>query len=100
MPAKRPISLYHLMVLLQNVHVGASLNQVGFEDTDRTLEGLTRELAPMIYISVPVIESALWSCNLLDEQGKFWHPKDKTFEQFKIMIERNDTFNKDYNCFE
>ena len=101
MNSKRPVSLYNLMVLLWNVHKGSGLRQVGFEDADNTLEGLTGALSPQIDVSTDLIESAMWSCNLLDEQGKFCHPTGSSFDEFKKSLEsRTEKFNTKYNLFE
>ncbi len=98
--SKRPVSLYNLMVLLWNVHKGVGLRQVGFEDADHTLESLTRALSPEVLLKKDLIESAMWSCNLLDEQGKFCHPRGISFDEFKKKLEYTDKFNKKYNLFE
>ncbi len=80
---KVQVNILDLATLLFHVHKGALHPNVGFEDCERTLKKLTDELAPK-RLSVPLdsIESALWSCNLLDEQQEWWSPKNETFEEF------------------
>ena len=71
-------------ILLMNIYRGAQSSKVRFEDAARTLEELVVDLHGKkgIRVQRSVIESALWSCNLLDELGKFWHPKGRSFDEF------------------
>lgn len=83
-PLSLRISLLDLSTLLYHVHLGAQKKEtVGFEDAGRTLKQLTDELAPSkVLIPLDSIESALWSANLLSEQGQFWSPHGETFDDF------------------
>lgn len=78
------VNLIDLATLLANMHRGAQLKEeVGFEDCERTLVQLTKDLSPTrATIDQSSMESALWSSNLLNEIGEFWSPTDETFEQF------------------
>lgn len=73
-----------IMVLLYNVHRGAQFeDHVGFEDADRTLHQLTTDLTDgRIKVPQGALESALWSCNLMDEVDEFWSPTDESFDEF------------------
>jgi len=96
------ISLLDAVVLLYHVHRGAKTEGVGFEDCDRTLEYLTRSLAQFKYtVSQSALESALWSCNLMDEQGEFWCPEGKSFDDWIKNFTVNDyKYDKFYNVME
>lgn len=98
---KIELSLFDILVLLDNIYLGAKDKYIGFEDADRTMDELIRELNKRIAIPQPLVESALWSCNLLDEKGKFSHKKGLTFNQFlSRIIKKGKKFNKDYNVIE
>ena len=100
------LSLLEVATLLYHLHRGAQLvDKVGFEDCNQTLEQLTRKLAPTrVFVSHEALESALWSCNLMDEAGEWWSLDGKTFDQFVAhMLERatiteeRHEFDKFYN---
>lgn len=95
----KTVSLMDLVILLGNVYRGLVEPLVGFEDADRTVAELTLELNRKTQVGRTALESALWSCNLLNEQGKFWHPKGVDFETFLKKICQGEGFNKSYNYF-
>lgn len=96
----RPVKLIDIVTLLYHVHVGARSEAVGFEDADRTLEQLTKQLNRTIPLDPALLESALWSCNLLQEQGQFTDHKGRTFEEFlRDLLGNAAEFHKVYNCF-
>jgi hypothetical protein len=59
-------------VLLDHVSRGAAHPQVGFEDAAMTKKQLHNALIGRA-VRLEALESALWSCNLLDELGQFRH---------------------------
>lgn len=73
---------------------------MGFEDTKETLLSFTMRLNKYIKIHTDDLEVALWSCNLLNEKGKFRHPHKLTFDDFLKRALRGDSFNKEYNFIE
>lgn len=77
---KLSLSEEMVLVLLENISRGAAHSKVGFEDADRTRGELERALRGRA-VEVGAVESALWSCCLLDEEGEFYHPR-LTFDQF------------------
>ena len=98
----RKITLLDLAVLLVNIHKGAEDKGVGFEDAENTLLTLTKKLEGLrgIPLKSTLLEGALWSCNLLDERGKFWHPQGKSFEDYvKTLTRRGEMFDRRYNYF-
>lgn len=102
--AKFKISLSgtDLSVLLYNVSEAAKNADVGFEDSRFTLKQFIAKLAPKKYFIDPrLVESALWSCNLLDELRLFKSPTGETFNQFVTRVLRQSSdkiyFDKDYN---
>lgn len=97
---KVPISVLDLAVLLFYVHRGAADNEVGFVDARESLETLTRELNKALYVDPTMLESAIWSSNIMDEQGKFWHPEGLTFDEWVRRIANGAKYNRVYGLFE
>jgi hypothetical protein len=97
--AFRVVKLLDLAILLYHVHKGSQDNEVGFLDARESLDTLTRSLNKEVYIDVSKLESALWSANIMDEQGKFWHPT-LTFEQWVKSIIGNDKYHRVYGTLE
>lgn len=96
--ADRTVSVLDLVCLMGNLRRGAGADELGFEDAAQTLDQITAKLNMMISINIDDLQSALWSCNLLNERGKFWHPKDRTFDEFlKMILGPGEAFDKFYN---
>ncbi len=97
----REVRLLDLAVLLLHVHMGAKEEQVGFEDAQESIDTLTRKLNKKVFIDPALLESCLWSCNLMDEANKWWHPRDRTFDEFvRDVLGSSGEFNKIYNIIE
>lgn len=96
----RSVRLMDLVVLLYHVHKGANMDEVGFEDALETIDSLTRRLNQRVLIDPNLLESALWSCNMLDEREQFWHPKNKNFDDFVRELLGRDGFDKTYNLIQ
>lgn len=95
------VRLMDIVALLYALHRAGADDDIGFEDAGRTLEGITRVLNRRVALESSVLESALWSCNLLDEKGQFWHPEGLEFERWvKDIIGRNLKYNRVYNLIE
>ncbi len=92
--------MYDAAILLQNVLAGAKCDAVGFEDANRTLESLRRELDRKWSYAPALLESALWSCNLLNERGEFYHPDGKSFADFLKDVLPGEQFDLTYNVIE
>ncbi len=95
----RKVSVLDLVVMLTNVIKGAQTSTVGFEDADRTYRQIVNQLGKAKKVMIPdsLIESALWSCNLLHEQGKFEHPLDVKFTPWMKALVKPDGFDRKYN---
>ena len=97
----RKISLHDALVLIYHIHQGADDTGIGFVDADNTRTSLTTALDRASWVALSDLESALWSCNLMNEKGKFWHPKGYTFDQFsRQVLKGRERFNKKYNWVE
>lgn len=66
-----PVKLEQLSTLLTNLEKGILDPDVGFEDCERTAEALRASLNRIVMVPIGVVESALWSCVLLDEKGAY-----------------------------
>lgn len=97
----RKVKLIDVVTLLHNIHVGAQTSEVGFEDARETITTITSRLSrSSAYLDPSLIESGLWSANLLNEKGKFWDPNGRTFEEFVREVLGRDGFDMFYNTIE
>ncbi len=90
-----PVSPLSALILIHHV-----VNSEDAEnDADRTVEEIVSEIDTFKgYLSKGVLESALYCCNLEDENKQFWHPWKRPFDMFvKELLPHGQTFNKYYN---
>lgn len=97
---RRAIKAVDLAVLLLHVYQASKDPEVGFEDADETLDTLVGKMNHEFLIDLSLLESALWSCNLLNEKDKFWHPRGWTFKQFLKHLFPGERFNLFFNMLE
>jgi hypothetical protein len=98
---KREIKLLDLAVLLCHMHEAENNPNIGFLDTKETATSLGRYLNKSTHIYSHQIESMLWCSNLLNEEGKWWHPYHESFDEWiKDIVGSKATFNKIYNLIE
>ena len=97
----RKLNLLDIAVLLYHVHKGASDDNVGFEDARNTLDSLSKQLCrKKVYVSTAALESALWSCNLLDELGRFDDIRGRSFDEFLHDLIPGEKFDRFYNTID
>lgn len=91
-----------LVVLLYNLSVGNTMRDVGFEDAENELLDVIRGLDKPVHVNRKLVESALWSSNIMDENKLFWNPLRTSFKNFvnKIATFNKLKFNHRYNFFE
>lgn len=95
------VSTIDLAILIANLHFASQDPQIGFEDADRTLTDLLKEMKRFVPIRLGVLESALWASNLSHEKGKFFHPTDEAFGTFvSKMLEPSYRFDPVLNLIE
>lgn len=89
------IEPFTAVVLFQNVMTCEDADN----DTERTVAELASEINQMRgQLSKGVLESALYCCNINEEDKKFWHPKGYTFEEFLAdLLPKPAKFNRYYN---
>lgn len=96
----RKIGVLDLAVLIEHVYRGALHPEVGYADSQRTLDTLIGALNKAFWLDPSLIQSALWSCNLLHEQGSFSHPKGLKFEDWvKRFLNPGEKFDPTYHLF-
>ena len=98
----RKLKLTDVLTLLFNILEGARNKEVGFEDTRETIETITRKLnKKRVWIDPSVLESALWSCNLMNENEGFWDARGLSFDEFvKQILEPGEKFHRVYNTID
>jgi uncharacterized protein (DUF885 family) len=70
-------------ILQVNVCLAAKDPAIGFVDADRTLDQLVAQMGRFkVDIKQDLVESCLWSANMLAEEKKFWHPQGRSFKSF------------------
>ena len=94
-----------LAVMLFNIYEAAKDPNIGFLDSDVRLTHISHDLVRKpARIKQSLVESALASCNMMAESGKFWHPLGKDIDQFLADVIRTTgkqgyRFDKDYHLF-
>ena len=89
------VTTYQALILLQNILSCSDASN----DADRTVPELITELNRVVCtLPTPIVESALYCCNINSKDGKFWHPKEHTFDDFvKRFLPPGREFNREYN---
>lgn len=93
----RRITLQDAVTLIHNVRAGATDPRVGFEDCLETVDSLCSHMDKRIQVPTSALESALWSCNLMDEFGAFWDAKGRSFDDFLKRAFPGERFDRRYN---
>lgn len=92
------ITIYQLMVLLNNYVLSLKEPSIGHLDCDYNIrDTLARFKRTPINLSVTEIERLLFAANMMNEDKKFWHPGNDTFDKFLYDMLRAHKFDKTYN---
>lgn len=97
---RRWVRTFDFLVIVNNVLEGMKDKEIGCENPDEMPDRFLKRLNKFLRIYTDDLESALWSCNLLDEKGKFKHPDGVKFEPFIESALLGDRFNRAYNYIE
>lgn len=105
--AEVKIPLVTLCILMVNALQGFASKDVGFEDTEQTLEEFLKEMEKRsgVHLAIKDLEQLLWAANLRAESGYFWHPgRAENLESFLqklfrfVRLDRTPLqFDRDYN---
>lgn len=93
----RTINLLNMATLLFNAAAADKDPEIGWGDTLETLQSTLKRMNYFFFVDPSVIESLLWSSNMLDEKGKFWDPLGRSFDEFVKSVVIKGVFNKDFN---
>jgi hypothetical protein len=90
--------------MLYHIHKAASDPEIGYIDAERRLTQISNDLVRKpAKIKQSLVESSLAFCNMMAEQGKFWHPLNKSVDEFIADVVRVTgkpyRFDKDYHLF-
>lgn len=96
----RPVRLLDIAIMLLNSYKASNEPEIGYQDPIETLDSLSRRLNQKTMVDPRQIESMLWACNMLNEEGKFVHPSGMTFTDFIAKVAPGSEFNLDYNTIE
>jgi hypothetical protein len=93
-----------LAVMLYHIHKAANDPDIGFIDAERRLVQISNDLVRKpAAIKQSLVESSLAFCNMMAEQGKFWHPFNKSIDEFISDVVKTTgkpyRFDKDYHLF-
>ena len=89
--------------LLVNMYKAAKHPEIGWQDADNSLRHITKYIESKHKYRIPTwaMESALWACNMLHEERKFWDatPNKAKFDIFleKIDLPSDVVFDKETN---
>jgi hypothetical protein len=96
------ISMYQASVLLVNLLGAIKDSSVGFDDADLGNDYITDVLS-RASLSIPryMLESIMFASNLMNEDKKFWHPRNRNFDTFVTdVLGPNKEYNKTYGWIE
>ncbi len=97
------LNSFDLAVIIHNILEASNDVAIGFLDSERTVKGITKDFSRVVKVKQSLLESGLYFCNLMSENGKFWHPTGKSVDEFIADIIRVSgkpyRFDKDYHLF-
>ena len=94
--AWRPVRLMDVCTLLYNMQKAAASEDVGYEDTNISMEMMQRRLNRELTLDPSTIESLLWCSNMLHEKGEFQDVKGRDFDTFVKDVLRGDDIHRVY----
>ena len=89
-----------VLTLLINIYEGSEDKNVGMEDANNSLLDLFNKLSFNVRVDRDILESALWSCNMMNEKKAFRHPLGMNFDVFLKKILGKKGFNPTYHFIE
>jgi hypothetical protein len=91
------VSMFDVMILLVNYL--KHHEEHGNMDAIRTYEDVKKRFIKPRWIPVADLEALIYCANLLNEEGKFWHPEKMEFDPFLKRVGKTQQFDKIYNMF-
>ena len=97
----RVITSLDIAVLLLNLELAYRDKKIGHGDYNHTKTEIINIMNKCHIVPKNIVESLLWCANMLDDIGKFWHPKKYNYMEFvSKLCDRDEKFNVYYNYFE
>lgn len=98
---KLELTVADLAALVECLAKGKGHSAVGFEDAVRTYKQVLNILNLKVSVDKEVLESALWSANLLNDIGMFKHPLSTDFKQMvNRIVPKGYKFDETFNLIE
>lgn len=95
------IKLLDAALLLDASLRAAHHPQIGHLDAEHSLSELRRILQIKLEFPDEVVESGVYSCRMLAEEGLFQHPDSLSLDTFILnMTPKGWVYNKEYSIFE
>lgn len=88
-----------LCILQANLIVAAKDPDIGYEHANCPIGRFLRRTTRVVKVRQQDVEAMLWSANLLNEKGQFYHPDGKSFKKFVEGLPLDGTFNYEFNYF-
>lgn len=96
----RQVRLFDLALLLHSLYVAEQDELVGHHDTHETVDMMARRLNREIWVEPRQLEACLYAASMLNEQGKWAHPRGLGFAEWVAKVLGKDTWNAVYNVIE
>lgn len=80
------VRFYDLIVLIYHLH--RFTQKYEHNNIDKSYAQITKHVTPKKWVSKQDLEHLLYCCNLLSEDGEFWHPDDIDFDQFLREVQK------------
>ena len=96
------ITLLDLSTLLRALIEAERHSGIGHLDAEKSLKELVRVMNKKVDVDEGVVESALYSCRLLEAEGKtIGHPyKTTTKDLIRALTPEGHFYNEEYHMFE
>jgi hypothetical protein len=91
------VTPFDLMILLVNYL--KHQEEHGNMDAVRTYESVKKRYQEPRWIRTDDLEALIYCANILQEEGKFWHPEKREFDAFLKRLGKGKHYDKMYNFF-
>ena len=95
-----PIPLDVMFILFTNFYRALEDEDIGFADCNNSIKTINDKMTEerSIVLSRADLEALLWSANMLEEKGEFWHPKkERLTDVVDKLLTKNEDFDYYYN---
>jgi len=93
---KSTIVVGALDITILLLHLYRLYEKDGNMDAINSVEEIEKRMKFSIRLPLSIVESCLYSCNMLSEQGEFWHPR-MNCESFLAKVCKGRKYNRTYH---